>query len=293
MEPVANPLERLEAPPMIYKPSAPVEVTVVENSLLTPEDYSEEIRHIVLDLKGTDYRFLEGQSMGVIPPGEDERGKPNRVRLYSIASPAMGEPDNPSHVALCVKRVVYEDGQETFFGLCSNYLCDVKPGDKVRISGPNGKRFVMPRDPDVDLLLFATGTGIAPFRGFFMRLAGLPEKQRSNIVLYYGSRRMEDHVYYNDINNDLGNLVNAKNVIYSALSRQDPGVKIHVQDRFRMDPGPVKEALDRGNFLVYICGIKGMEKGIEDVFKDLVGPDKWDATKQEWKEKTIWNQEVY
>ena len=165
MEPVtnSNPLERLEAPPMLYKPSSPVEVTVVENVRLTPEDYSEEIRHIVLDLKGTDYRYLEGQSMGVIAPGEDERGKPHRVRLYSIASPAMGEPDNPSHVALCVKRVVFEEGQETFYGLCSNYLCDVKPGDKVTISGPNGKRFVMPRDPDVDLLLFAAGTGIAPF----------------------------------------------------------------------------------------------------------------------------------
>ncbi len=295
MEPVtnSNPLERLEAPPMLYKPSSPVEVTVVENVRLTPEDYSEEIRHIVLDLKGTDYRYLEGQSMGVIAPGEDERGKPHRVRLYSIASPAMGEPDNPSHVALCVKRVVFEEGQETFYGLCSNYLCDVKPGDKVTISGPNGKRFVMPRDPDVDLLLFAAGTGIAPFRGFFMRLAGLPVEERSNIVLYYGSRRMEDHVYYNDINNDLGNLLDSKNVIHSALSRQDPGVKMHVQDRFRLEPGPVEEALKRGNFLVYICGIKGMEKGIEDVFRQIIGEDSWDATKQEWREKTIWNQEVY
>ena len=126
-----------------------------------------------------------------------------------------------------------------------------------------------------------------------MRLAGLPVEERSNIVLYYGSRRMEDHVYYNDINNDLGNLLDSKNVIHSALSRQDPGVKMHVQDRFRLEPGPVEEALKRGNFLVYICGIKGMEKGIEDVFRQIIGEDSWDATKQEWREKTIWNQEVY
>ncbi|MCB1164631.1 MAG: hypothetical protein KDK33_00660 [Leptospiraceae bacterium] len=295
MEPVTNqnPLERLSAPPMIYKPSSPVEVEVIENTLLTPEDYSEEIRHIVLDLKGTDYRYLEGQSMGVIAPGEDEKGKPNRVRLYSIASPAMGEPGAPSHVALCVKRVAYEESGTSYYGLCSNYLCDVKPGDKVKISGPNGKRFVMPRDPEVDLLLFATGTGIAPFRGFFMRLAGLPAEERSHIVLYYGSRTMKDHVYYNAINNDLGNLADSKNIIHSALSREDPNQKLHVQDRFRLEPGPVEEALKRGNFLIYICGIKGMEKGIEDVFRQIVGEDSWDATKQEWKEKTIWNQEVY
>ena len=34
-----------------------------------------------------------------------------------------------------------------FLGVASNYLCDLKEGDKVTVTGPNGKRFVLPADP--------------------------------------------------------------------------------------------------------------------------------------------------
>ena len=64
-----------------------------------------------------------------------------------------------------------------FLGVCSNYVCDLKPGEPVAVTGPAGKRFLLPQDPSQhDFLFLATGTGIAPFRGMVMELLqGPPE----------------------------------------------------------------------------------------------------------------------
>lgn len=35
--------------------------------------------------------YREGQSIGVIPDGIDKNGKPHKLRLYSIASSALGD----------------------------------------------------------------------------------------------------------------------------------------------------------------------------------------------------------
>ena len=56
-------------------------------------------------------------------------------------------------------------------GVCSNFLCDTEPGDEVQMTGPAGKVMLLPEeDPKVDYIMVATGTGIAPYRGFLRRL---------------------------------------------------------------------------------------------------------------------------
>merc|ERR1711967_59214 len=46
-----------------------------------------------------------------------------------------------------------------------------KPGDEVKMTGPSGKVMLMPeKDPKTDLIMVATGTGIAPYRSFVRRL---------------------------------------------------------------------------------------------------------------------------
>ncbi len=50
-------------------------------------------------------------------------------------------------------------------GICSNFLCDAQPGDEVLLTGPAGKVLLMPeQSPNVDVIMVATGTGVAPFR---------------------------------------------------------------------------------------------------------------------------------
>ena len=58
-------------------------------------------------------------------------------------------------------------------GVCSNFLCDSKPGDEIKLTGPSGKVMLMPEDdPNMTYIMVATGTGIAPFRSFLRRLFG-------------------------------------------------------------------------------------------------------------------------
>ena len=81
-----------------------------------------------------------GQSFGCIPPGVDSFGKPHKVRLYSIASPSWGEDGKGNVLSTTVKRVMEEFRPQTpkddaeahhlFLGVCSNYMCDIKVGDR-------------------------------------------------------------------------------------------------------------------------------------------------------------------
>lgn len=97
---------------------------------------------------GGDIPFWEGQSYGVIPPGTkvNSRGKEvqHGTRLYSIASSRYGDSFDGQTTTLCVRRATYWDpemGKEdpAKKGICSNFLCDAKPGDEVKMTGPTGK----------------------------------------------------------------------------------------------------------------------------------------------------------
>jgi len=74
-------------------------------------DPNWETVHVTFDTMGK-YPYLEGMSLGIISPGPDKTGKtPAAVRLYSIASSAVGDNENEKTVSLCVKRVVEVDGK--------------------------------------------------------------------------------------------------------------------------------------------------------------------------------------
>lgn len=287
-------VSRVPVPPMLYKPASPLTVKVLSNDRLTPENHTEEVRHIVLDISNTDYIFAAGQSLGIIAPGTDERGKPHRVRLYSIASGKAGEKNESKDVSICVKRVVQTlEDNSVYQGICSNHLCDAKPGDEVMMSGPNGKKFALPEDDSYDLLMFATGTGIAPYRSFLQDIERSAYKGK--LILYYGARTTPDLVYDNEQNSDLKTFESKGLVkLYRAKSREIPGQRIHVQDVFRSTADEIRDILSRDRYMIYICGIKGMETGIEKVFSELWnGPEPFEERKAYLKSTARWVQEVY
>ena len=159
------------------------------------------VRHVAIDVAGTPLagNFRAGQSFGVLPPGLDAKGQPNKLRLYSIASPSAGEDGNGNVLATTVKRTIDEhwESHRLFLGVASNFLCDLNPGEKVQLTGPNGKRFLLPLRPDEhDYVFFATGTGIAPFRGMVQEL--LATTTRSRIALVMGSPYASDLLYHQD-----------------------------------------------------------------------------------------------
>ena len=129
---------------------------------------------MTFDLSGSDphLAYLEGQSIGIIADGTDEKGKPHKIRLYSIASTQHGDNLDDKTVSLCVRQLEYDDPEtgERVYGVCSTYLCNLALGDDVKITGPVGKEMLLPDDEDANIIMFGTGTGIAPFRAYLWRM---------------------------------------------------------------------------------------------------------------------------
>lgn len=278
------------APPSASKPTVnlfrrakPAVARVAGNFRLTSADAESDVRHIILDFGDTDLPVLEGQSIGIVPPGMDANGAPHGIRLYSIASARDGEKPNSNNVALTVKREPN--------GVCSNYLCDVKKGDKVEVTGPFGATFLMPNDPGANILMICTGTGSAPFRAFTERrrrtMPGAPGK----LVLFFGARRPEELPYFGPLQKLPPSLM-TQFLCYSRVPGQP---KTYVQDRMREEGSLLAGLLRQSATHVFICGLKGMEHGVDEGLADICrhhGVD-WAALKSEIRGAGRYHVETY
>lgn len=228
------------------------------------------VRHVSIDISKTKIakNFRAGQSFGVLPPGLDHNNQPHKLRLYSIASPTRGEDGSANVLATTVKRTIDEhwDSHKLFLGVASNYLCDLQVGDEVKVTGPSGKRFLVPTAHDQhDYVFFATGTGIAPFRGMLMDLLSSPDAapSKSNIILVMGSPYSSDLLYHDELT---ALASKHKNFTYlTAISRErqdDGGPAIYAHDRLATHRDLFASVLSSSRGLLYICGISGMEMGV-------------------------------
>ncbi|CAN5286132.1 hypothetical protein BH23BAC3_BH23BAC3_18320 [soil metagenome] len=253
----------------IYSPKDPVETTVVENYIVTRESSPNIVRHITFDVSGTDLenRIRVGQSIGILPPGEDERGRPHKLRLYSVSSPTSGEHGKRHLVSTTVKRTIEEFKDKLYLGVASNYLSDLKPGDKVKMTGPSGRRFLLPKNShDFNYLFFATGTGIAPYRGMIKEL--FEEDYKKDCVLIFGCPYRTDLLYsdyLDEMDQKHDNFHFLKSI--SRENRRKDGSKFYVQTQLEEEEELLLPILRKENTLIYICGMKGMEIGI---YKQLV-----------------------
>lgn len=241
----------------MYNLGKPATATVQGNYRLTHDNSDSDVRHIILDLGGLPFPVLEGQSVGIIPPGADEAGKPYLPRLYSVSSPRDGERPNFNNLSLTVKR------EEN--GVCSNFVCDLKQGDKVQLTGPFGATFLLPTDANAHLLMICTGTGSAPFRGFTMRRQREAPDVRESMTLVFGARRPEELPYFGPLNKIPESFL--KKVF--AFSRQDGETKQYVQDKLRQESDRVARLLQDPKGHIYICGLKDMEQGVQEALSDI------------------------
>ncbi|MCX7891400.1 MAG: benzoyl-CoA 2,3-epoxidase subunit BoxA [Burkholderiales bacterium] len=250
----------------LYSLARPAVATVSGNYRLTAEDASSDIRHIVLDFGNSAFPVLEGQSIGVIPPGVDANGKPHHVRLYSVASPRNGERPGYNNLALTVKRVVEDHEGKAARGVCSNYLCDLRKGDQVKVVGPYGTSFLMPNHPGSSLMMICTGTGSAPMRAMTeRRRRRMALKEGGELMLFFGARAPGELPYFGPLMKLPKDFID----INFAFSRVPGEPKRYVQDRIRERGEKVARMLADPNCYIYVCGLKGMEAGVNEAFADV------------------------
>ncbi|KAG7338496.1 ferredoxin-NADP+ reductase [Nitzschia inconspicua] len=303
----ANPYWDQSAVPVnTYKNKAPFTGKVVSTKRIVGPKATGETCHIIIDHKG-DFPFWEGQSWGVIPPGVREKdGKPHSVRLYSIASSRYGDDMSGRTGSLCVRRATYWDpvlkaDDPAKKGICSNFLCDTRTGDDVQMTGPAGKVMLLPEeDPKTDYIMVATGTGIAPYRGFIRRLfvEDTPAAQayKGQAWLFLGVAN-SDALLYDDEWQEVKKQYPDQFRLDYALSREQTnkaGGKMYIQDKVEEYADEIFDKLENGAH-IYFCGLKGMMPGIQDMLKKVAeskGLD-YDDWLKGLKAKKQWHVEVY
>lgn len=250
----------------LYGPNSPVTATVNGNHCLTAEGASSEIHHIVLDFGTTPFPVLEGQSIGIIPPGTDANGKPHLLRMYSIASPRDGERPGYNNLALTVKRVTEDHAGNPARGIGSNYVCDLMKGDKVQVTGPYGATFLMPNHSGASIMMICTGTGSAPMRAMTeRRRRRMNQNEGGELVLFFGARTPEELPYLGPLQKLPKEFID----VNFAFSRMPDQPKQYVQDLIRLKADKVAALLADDNCYIYICGLKGMETGVLEAFRDI------------------------
>lgn len=276
----------------LFNRTNPAHATITGNLRITGAKAESDVRHIILDFGAVAFPVLEGQSIGVVPPGFDEAGRAHAMRLYSIASPRDGERPNTNNLSLTVKRVVepQQDGS-VFKGVASNWLCDLKPGDRLEIIGPFGATFLMPDDQDADILMICTGTGAAPFRGFTERRRRTSPHARGKLHLYFGARTPEELPYFGPLQKLPTSLINQE-LVYSRLPG---GEKEYVQDRMRAKAGDIAALLSRENLHIYMCGLRGLEIGVESALTEITQSYglNWPAIKEIMRQTGRFHVETY
>ena len=241
-------------------------VRVTEVGKTAGNDY--DTHHIVLDFGSMPFPVLEGQSIGIIPPGVDAKGKPHHARQYSIASPRNGERPGYNNLSLTIKRVLEDHTGQPVRGVGSNYMCDLQVGDKVQVIGPFGASFLMPNHPKSNIVMICTGTGSAPMRAMTewrRRLRASGKFEGGKLMLFFGARTPQELPYFGPLNNLPKDFID----IEFAFSRETGKPKRYVQDAMRDRSADIAAQLQDDNTSFYVCGLKSMEEGVVMALRDI------------------------
>ena len=269
-----------DVPVNLFTVLKPLQGKTFENKRLTPKerDLRNDVRHVVIRHEAK-LPYKPGQSVGILIPGNDPlTGKPHKLRLYSIASVGKGDFGDGQTISLCVVRHFWNNpktGESNIPGLTSNYLCDLKVGDTVTLTGPVGRHFLLPDDFKTrDFIFVATGTGIAPYRGMIQEMFEMGFSGR--VWLYFGVQ-YRDVVLYDA---EFESYRKHKNFFYvKAISREEknpiPEIiptrenRMYVQVKMYEDRKTLAEVLTKSNSMIYLCGLKGMEEGIFPILEKI------------------------
>ncbi len=305
-EPVAKKASKhADVPVNIYRPNSPFVGKCISNDPLVAEGGVGLVQHIKMDLSGGDLTYVEGQSIGIIADGEDAKGKPHKIRLYSIASTRHGDDLNDKTVSLCVRQLEYQnDKGETVKGVCSTFLCDLKPGADVKITGPVGKEMLLPDDAEANVIMLGTGTGIAPFRAYLWRMfkdgerSLNPDYQFKGFAwLFFGIPTTANVLYKAELEEMQAKYPDNFRLTY-AISREQQnaeGGRMYIQHRVAEYGDELWKLIQNEKTHTYMCGLRGMEGGIDEALSVAAAKDgvTWSEYQRDLKKAGRWHVETY
>ncbi|MDV3002400.1 MAG: Ferredoxin--NADP reductase [Chroococcopsis gigantea SAG 12.99] len=291
-----------DIPVNIYRPNKPFIGKCIENYPLVGEGGIGIVQHVTFDISDGDLRYLEGQSIGIVPPGTDANGKPQKLRLYSIASTRHGDKLDDKTVSLCVRQLEYQHPEtgETVYGVCSTHLCNLQLGDDVAITGPVGKEMLLPPDEDANIIMMATGTGIAPFRAYLWRMFKEQHedyKFKGLAWLIFGIPKTPNILYKEELEQLAAEFPDNFRLTY-AISREQQnaeGGRMYIQHRVAEHADEIWNLLQSPKTHAYMCGLKGMEDGIDEAMSGAASRNDvdWSVYQKQLKKEHRWHVETY
>ena len=120
-----------------------------------------------------------------------KNNNPEEFRAYSMANhPAEG------NIVMLNVRIAHPPPQKWDAppGIASSYIFNLKPGDKVTISGPYGEFFI--KDTDREMVYVGGGAGMAPLRSHLFHLFHTLKTGRK-VSYWYGARSKREMFYDN------------------------------------------------------------------------------------------------
>ncbi|MCB1020390.1 MAG: ferredoxin-NADP reductase [Acidobacteria bacterium] len=280
-----------------YDTSERFTAKLVSSDRITPYE-ADEIREIVLDVDRPGFDYEVGQSIGIFAPGDPELGGKEHFRLYSVADLPERSDKGLPRIKICVRRCKYIDeySGEEYRGVASNYLCDLRAGDRITLSGPYGLPFEVPEDHSSNLILICTSTGIAPFRAFVKHIYRDIPDWSGAVWLFYGATNPLEMVYMNDEHDDFVNYYDRDT--FAAFKALSP--RPHWSDPIAWD-GAIGDRADEllryfqnPKTHVYVAGLESMREQLDKVFSARMGSEvKWQRRKAEMMAGERWVELLY
>lgn len=190
-----------------------------------------------------------------------------KPRRYSIASTKEWE-GNEVGLVVGVVDYTHKSGKRRF-GLATGNLANYTIGSQLPGFLRSETSFRLPEDPKKDVMLIAAGSGISPFRGFWMKRGEQLQsgKEPGKTVIYFGCRNKKMNLLKDETDRlAQSGLKIERHVAYS----QEPGMKKeYVQDKVWDDFMMVYKMIkDEG--AIYVCGKVKMAQAVQDVLKKVL-----------------------
>lgn len=121
--------------------------------------------------------------------------RPLQPRLYDVANNPFNH-DNELHIT--VERCSYLKNGNKHYGIASHFLTTLEVGENISLFPQRNKKFHLPDNPSVPLLMIAVGSGISPYRAFIQHIANASQRNHPAWLIFKENSFHEDFLYQTD-----------------------------------------------------------------------------------------------